>query len=242
MQNILDNASEVRRLIDDHCSSIGRDPKSVELIPVSKTKPAEEIQALYDAGYRHFGENYFQELLEKAAILPNDIKWHFIGHLQSQKSARLIREVPNLHVVETLDSLKLAIKLNNACTLAERDSLSVYIQINTSGEESKSGIAPEELASFISDIMHQCPKLNITGLMSIGAPADMSCFDKLVECASNSQEIINNYESKKGIASLPLQLSMGMSADYIEAITRGSTSVRVGSSIFGARSYSHTQA
>ena len=70
----------------------------------------------------------------------------------------------------------------------------------------------------------------------------MSCFDKLVECASNSQEIINNYESKKGIASLPLQLSMGMSADYIEAITRGSTSVRVGSSIFWARSYSHTQA
>ena len=134
LQNIVDNASEVRRLIDDHCSSIGRDPKSVELIPVSKTKPAEEIQALYDAGYRHFGENYFQELLEKAAILPNDIKWHFIGHLQSQKSARLIREVPNLHVVETLDSLKLAIKLNNACTLAERDSLSVYIQINTSGE------------------------------------------------------------------------------------------------------------
>ena len=135
---IVSNARQVRRLIDEHCESIGREPSSVSLIPVSKTKPVEDIQALYDEGFRHFGENYFQELLEKAANLPDDIQWHFIGHLQSSKSARLVREVPNLSVVETVDSEKLATKLNNGCVLVDRENLDIFIQVDTSGEDSKS--------------------------------------------------------------------------------------------------------
>jgi PLP dependent protein len=232
-QMIVNNAQEVRRLIDEHCGSIGRDAGSVNLIPVSKTKPVEDIQALYNIGYRHFGENYFQELLEKASLLPNDIKWHFIGHLQSSKSARLIREVSNLHVIETVDSMKLAMKLNNGCILANRDTLDIYIQIDTSGEDTKSGIQPSELSAFIEEIQEKCDKLNITGLMTIGAPGDLICFDRLVECAHNSQNLINNKD-------IPLELSMGMSGDYTEAISRGSTAVRVGSTIFGARSYPST--
>ena len=83
--DIVANARDVRARIDEMCASVGRDPSSVTLIPVSKTKPAEDIRALYDAGFRHFGENYFQELVEKAGELPRDIHWHFIGHLQSSK-------------------------------------------------------------------------------------------------------------------------------------------------------------
>ena len=232
-EDIVLNASEVRRRIDEHCTSIGRDPNSVTLVAVSKTKPAEDIKALYDAGYRHFGENYFQELLDKAPALPNDIQWHFIGHLQSSKSARLVREVPNLAVVETVDSIKLATKLNNACDLAQRPSLDVYIQVDTSGEDTKSGIVASELNGLITTIMAECPRLRIRGLMTIGAPGDMTCFDRLAQCAVSAQVLFGPDAS--GNAYPKLQLSMGMSADFEAAITRGSSSVRVGSTIFGAR-------
>ena len=243
LADIVANAQEVRKRIDDHCATIGRDPHSVTLIPVSKTKPAEDIRALYDAGYRHFGENYFQELVDKAAVLPKDIKWHFIGHLQSSKSAPLIRLVPNLAVVETVDSLKLASKLNNGCVIVDRASLDIYIQVDTSGEDSKSGVIPGEVGGLISQILETCPRLCIRGLMTIGAPGDLACFDRLAECAVDAQAVISATAAAGDacadvlVQPQPLQLSMGMSADYIEAVTRGSTSVRVGSTIFGARSY-----
>ena len=113
---------------------------SVRLVAVSKTKPASDILALYDIGHKHFGENYVQELVSKAQELPRDVCWHFIGHLQSQKAKTLIEGVPNLHLFESLDSKKLADKLNRAIESANRDPLQIYIQINTSGEDSKSGV------------------------------------------------------------------------------------------------------
>jgi PLP dependent protein len=230
--SIVANAQEVRRRIDEHCVSINRPIESVNLIPVSKLKPAEDIQALYDVGFRHFGENYFQELCEKAAILPKDIQWHFIGHLQSSKSARLIREVPNLNVIETVDTMKLASKLDNGCSIVNRNSLDIFIQVDTSSEDSKSGVPPSELSSLITEIQNNCPKLVIKGLMTIGAPGDMACFDRLVDCANEVQDLIKSNGDGDAVK---LELSMGMSGDYVEAITRGSTSVRVGSTIFGAR-------
>jgi len=235
LADIIANAQDVRKRIDDQCASVGRDPSSVTLIPVSKTKPAEDIQALYDAGYRHFGENYFQELVDKAATLPKDIHWHFIGHLQSSKSAPLIRLVPNLAVVETVDSIKLATKLNNGCVISERAALDIYIQVDTSGEDTKSGILPAELSGLITQILAECPRLRIRGLMTIGAPGDMTCFDRLVESAVDAQALLSPAAGDP--ATPPLQLSMGMSSDFEEAVTRGSTSVRVGSTIFGARNY-----
>jgi pyridoxal phosphate enzyme (YggS family) len=246
LADIVANAHDVRKRIDDHCATIGRDPHSVTLIPVSKTKPAEDIQALYDAGYRHFGENYFQELVDKAALLPKDIQWHFIGHLQSSKSAPLIRLVHNLAVVETVDSIKLASKLNNGCVISDRASLDIYVQVDTSGEDSKSGIVPGELGGLIAQILTDCPRLCIRGLMTIGAPGDMTCFDRLAECAVDAHALISAAAAADGAGAggagahvpvQPLLLSMGMSADYEEAITRGSTSVRVGSTIFGERNY-----
>lgn len=103
---------------------------------VSKLKPASDIQTIYNQGHRHFGENYVQELMEKAEILPKDIQWHLIGHLQSQKCNSLIKKVPNLWCVESVDSLKLADKLNSACINAQRETpLNIFVQVHTSDEE-----------------------------------------------------------------------------------------------------------
>ena len=232
---IVTNANDVLSKMNERCEKIGRDPTSVLLVPVSKTKPQEAIMELYDAGWRHFGENYFQEMLDKAAALPKDIRWHFIGHLQSGKANRLIRDVPNLAVIETVDTLKLATKLNGACELADRtDALSIYIQVDTSGEDSKSGVSHDaaallELADAVKD---KCPRLQVTGLMTIGAPGDLTCFDKLVASRAT-------LAAHWAVPDQSLALSMGMSGDYLDAIERGSTSVRVGSTIFGARDYAN---
>lgn len=120
-----------------------------------------------------------QELMDKAEILPKDIRWHLIGHLQSGKCNQLLRKIPNLWVVESVDSIKLAEKLNSACSLAERkDPLNVFVEVHTSGEESfgmvcvvigrKSGCLPEEFASLAEFILSECPKLRLMGLMTIG--------------------------------------------------------------------------
>lgn len=233
-QVLVDNLRGVRAFMDNAATSSNRDPSSVNLVAVSKTKPIEDIRALYNAGHRHFGENYFQELLEKAALLPNDICWHFIGHLQSSKSNKLVRDVSNLYMIETVDSEKLAGKLQAACELAGRTPdtpLRILIQVDTSGEDTKNGIALGEIAGLARYIHNQCPLLRIRGVMTIGAPGDFTCFDRLVEGRRILAEAMNVEDV------LSLELSMGMSGDFPEAIVRGATSVRVGSTIFGPRAY-----
>lgn len=145
----------------------------MQLVCVSKTKSVEAIQRLYDAGFRRFGENYFQELVEKAAALPyEDIQWHFIGHLQSAKAPKIVREVPHLALIETVDSEKLARKLNSACAACEPPlrRLGVYLQVDTSGEATKSGVAAnsEELLALVTVVKEECPHLDLKGLMTIG--------------------------------------------------------------------------
>jgi pyridoxal phosphate enzyme (YggS family) len=165
---IVSNARIVQERAATASSNAGRS-SSVRLVAVSKTKPAENIKELYDAGFRSFGENYFQELVEKAQALPTDIQWHFIGHLQSSKASKLIKEVPNLAVLETVDSAKLAGKLNSACEAAGRGSLDVFLQVDTSGEDTKSGVTEgAELESLLRYVQEQCPRLTIRGLMTIG--------------------------------------------------------------------------
>ena len=234
------NTQEVQAKMNAAATTAGRAPSDVRLVAVSKTKPPEDIQALYDSGHRDFGENYFQELVEKAEVLPKDIRWHFIGHLQSAKASKLVREVPNLAAVETVDSLKLAKKLNTALeTLATegaasggpKRTLKVYLQVDTSGEDTKSGVPVPETAALVAAIRDECPLLTVAGLMTIGAPGDFTCFDRLVEARVDAAAAL-------GVPVEQLGLSMGMSGDYEEAIARGATSVRVGSTIFGARDYS----
>lgn len=202
------------------------------LVAVSKTKPVTDLQAAYDAGQRCFGENYVQEIIEKSPELPNDIQWHFIGHLQSNKVKALLEGVPSLSCLETLDSQKLANKLNSMVETIGRDPLKVFVQVNTSGEESKYGVEPgEECISLCRHIVGSCPFLRLGGLMTIGQPDYSSRpenFDTLKKCRKEVATALGQDEHA-------MELSMGMSGDYVQAIEMGSTNIRVGSTIFGRR-------
>lgn len=217
-------------------STTGNKEKNVTLVAVSKTKPVSMLQECYDAGHRVFGENYVNEIVEKSPLLPSDIKWHFIGHLQSNKAKQLVTGVSNLYVVETVDTAKIATFLDRACESADRQQkLKVLIQVNTSGEESKHGVEPNEtsLLPLARHILESCPQLDLSGVMTIGMPDYTSTpenFKCLIRCRSILAEEI-------GVDEDSLTLSMGMSSDYESAIEMGSTNVRVGSAIFGARVY-----
>ncbi|ORY99910.1 YggS family pyridoxal phosphate enzyme, partial [Syncephalastrum racemosum] len=208
------------------------------LVAVSKYKPAEDLQYAYDAGQRHFGENYVQELVSKADVLPRDIQWHFIGHLQSNK-CKTVAAIQNLYAVETVDSIKKADTLNKACAAVRPDiPLRVFVQVNTSAENVKSGISPDECVSVCQHIIDSCPQLVLNGLMTIGMfgrdpsvenPDFKACSilsDCLVDCRRKVMEAIPN---------AALELSMGMSEDYVQALQAGSTNIRVGRTIFGER-------
>ncbi|KAI6248980.1 Pyridoxal phosphate homeostasis protein [Erysiphe necator] len=143
----------------------------VRLVAVSKLKPPSDILALYQEGHRHFGENYFQELEEKAELLPKDIKWHFIGGLQSNKCRALSSKISNLFLVSSVDSTKKATQLNLGRSLLSTNvPLNVHIQVNTSSEDSKSGTIPgTETTALALHILNSCPHLHLLGLMTIGA-------------------------------------------------------------------------
>ncbi|CCF59193.1 hypothetical protein KAFR_0G01590 [Kazachstania africana CBS 2517] len=209
--------------------------KEVLLLAVSKLKPASDIKILYDHGVRQFGENYVQELIEKASLLPNDIKWHFIGGLQTNKCKDLAK-VANLYCIETIDSLKKAKKLNEARGKYQpnADPIMCNVQINTSHEEQKSGLSKEDeifqVIEFFQSEEAKYVKLN--GLMTIGS----------WEVSHNESEenedfttLVNWKEKVDTKFGTNLNLSMGMSSDYKQAIKQGSSEVRVGTDIFGTR-------
>jgi len=207
----------------------GEEPR---LVAVSKTKPVEALREAYDAGVRDFGENYVQELVSKAPQMPSDVRWRFIGKLQSNK-AKVLSQVPNLVAVETVDSLKLATRLDSALRALERpEPLAVLVQVNTSPwEGTKGGVLAEEAAELAAAVAADCKSLRVAGLMTIGAAGDTGCFAALAAC----REAV---AARLAVPPESLELSMGMSGDFEEAARSGSTSVRVGSSIFGARDYS----
>ncbi|XP_008586173.1 PREDICTED: proline synthase co-transcribed bacterial homolog protein isoform X1 [Galeopterus variegatus] len=212
------------------------------LVAVSKTKPADMVIEAYSHGQRTFGENYVQELLEKASnpkILSScpEIKWHFIGHLQKQNVNKLMA-VPNLFMLETVDSVKLADKVNSSWQKrGSPERLKVMVQINTSGEESKYGLPPSETVAVVEHINAKCPSLEFVGLMTIGS------FGHDLSQGPNPdfQVLLSLREElckKLNIPTDQVELSMGMSMDFQHAIEVGSTNVRVGSTIFGERDYS----
>ncbi|MCL4125713.1 UNVERIFIED_CONTAM: hypothetical protein GTU68_005008, partial [Idotea baltica] len=211
------------------------------LVAVSKTKPKEVILEAYKTGQFYFGENYVQELVEKGndeqikEECPN-IKWHMIGHLQSNKVNKVL-SVPNLYVVETVDTQKLATALNKTWTnLKKENKLKVFVQVNTSNEENKYGVAPLEAPDLVGFVLSSCPALEFVGLMTIGAfDHDLSKgpnpdFQTLLSCRAAVCE-------RHSLQPAQVELSMGMSNDFEHAIQVGSTNVRVGSTIFGARNY-----
>jgi pyridoxal phosphate enzyme (YggS family) len=226
------------------------------LIAVSKLKPIASIIEAYECGQRYFGENYIQELETKSnskELLDKcpDIKFHFIGHLQSNKANKLLK-VKNLHMIETIDSAKLADLINKSIDKHRREGgadtlyfgdnhgkleshqLRVLIQVNTSGEEQKNGVQPNEVVQLADHITKQCRWLHLAGLMTIGKlegwnePGPNKDFLKLYEV----RDALSKHLS---IDPRELELSMGMSSDFEEAIELGSTNVRVGTMIFGER-------
>jgi PLP dependent protein len=223
------------------------DMSDVRLVAVSKTKPLELLQRAYSAGCRHFGENYVQELVDKVEMWSMNcvgVHWHFIGTLQSNKCTTLVKCMAHkdigLFTVETISSENLAKKLNNAVMKVGTDgkTLKVFVQVNTSGEESKGGVEPgKETISLCRYIAKECPGLDLRGLMTIGAPGDLGCFATLGQCRETVMQVFKE-EGITFYGGPQLELSMGMSGDFEEAIAAGSTNVRVGSTIFGERNYS----
>ncbi|XP_033375322.1 pyridoxal phosphate homeostasis protein isoform X2 [Parus major] len=201
------------------------------LVAVSKTKPAEMVLEAYRHGQRSFGENYI------LSSCP-DIKWHFIGHLQKSNVNKLMA-VPNLFMLETVDSVKLADRVNSSWQKkGSPQKLKVMLQVNTSGEDSKHGLSPGDTTAAVEHVINKCPSLEFVGLMTIGSIGhDLSKgpnpdFQVLL---SLRQEVCD----KLNLPVDKVELSMGMSTDFQHAIEVGSTNVRIGSTIFGERDYSN---
>ena len=204
--------------------------KNVTLVAVSKTKPAEDILALYELGQRDFGENYVQELVDKQALLPADIRWHFIGHLQSNK----VRYTAGfVHLIHGVDSFKLLIEINKQAAKFNR-LIDCLLQVHIAQEETKFGFNEEEL----NDAVKQLPQLNnicITGFMGMA-----SFTDDLEKVRSEFKYLRNLFDKYKQSQTANCKikiLSMGMSGDYKIAVEEGSNIVRIGSLLFGERIY-----
>lgn len=220
--------------------------RKVRLIAVSKLKPAPDILALHqsqETPHHDFGENYAQELTEKSRILPKSIRWHMIGGLQTNKCKPLAEQVANLYCVSSVDTAKKADALEKGrAALMEREGesakLRVLVQVNTSGEENKSGVEPDETAALCRHVREKCPHLHLAGLMTIGAIARSQAADSpeaINEDFVSLREVRDKVVGELGVSKEELELSMGMSSDFEAAITQGSDEVRVGTTIFGER-------
>jgi pyridoxal phosphate enzyme (YggS family) len=199
--------------------------KQVTLVAVSKTKPVEDIQALYDLGQRDFGENYVQELVDKQAALPKDIRWHFIGHLQGNKVKYI---APFVHLIHGVDSWKLLNEINKQALRASR-VMDCLLQVHIAQEETKFGMDEAEL----TEALHKSAELNNVRIQGLMGMASFTADESKVRDEFNA---LKTLKDKLETAGHPLPvLSMGMSGDYTMAIDTGSTMVRVGSLLFGAR-------
>lgn len=231
MNDIAHNLAQVRDKISAAATRCGRAPEEVTLLAVSKTKPASAIAEAIAAGHRAFGENYVQEGVDKIRYFQelgnSDLQWHFIGPLQSNKS-RLVAE--HFDWCHTLDRLRIATRLNEQRP-AGLAPLNVLIQINISDENSKSGIALNELDTLAEEVA-TLPGLTLRGLMAIPAPE--SSYERQFAVA---QQMAVAFEALKARYSTVDTLSLGMSDDMEAAIAAGSTMVRIGTAIFGARDY-----
>jgi PLP dependent protein len=223
---------EVRERIAAAAASAGRDASSVRLLAVSKTFPASDVRAAFNAGQRAFGENYVQESVAKIAELGDlrsEIEWHFIGPLQSNKT-RVVAE--NFDWVHSIDRLKIAERLSDQ-RAEDAAPLNVCLQVNVSGEASKSGVAPEE-ALALARAIAALPRLTLRGLMAI--PEAAATLDEQRAPHRRLRALIDALRAD----GLELDtLSMGMSADLEAAVLEGSTMVRIGTAIFGSRTYSN---
>ncbi|WP_448211049.1 YggS family pyridoxal phosphate-dependent enzyme [Colwellia sp. MEBiC06753] len=221
--NIKDNLAQIHQQISQACQQAHRNDTDVQLLAVSKTKPSELVLEAYQAGQRHFGENYVQEAVDKIALLSHlpEICWHFIGPIQSNKT-RLIAE--NFSWVHSVDRIKVAARLNEQRS-GQDTPLNICLQVNISQEHSKSGISLEEI-SDLAQYVNNCTHLTLRGLMAIPQKnAPVVVYQQMAELFSQLHAQYDTVDT----------LSMGMSNDLTQAILSGSTMVRIGTAIFGER-------
>lgn len=227
---VTENLSIVNKKIEEACKRAGRGREEVTLIAVSKTKPVSLLEEAYQAGARDFGENKVQEMMDKIPVLPEDIKWHMIGHLQRNKVKYLIGKTALIHSV---DSMRLAEEISRLSV--KNDAMTdVLIEVNIAQEESKFGTSREEAISLVEEVSG-LPGIRICGLMTIAPyvedPEDNRKYFR--EIKKLSVDIAN-----RNIDNVSMSiLSMGMTGDYEVAIEEGATMVRVGTGIFGERDY-----
>ena len=226
-----ENYYAVEERVQRACARSGRDRNEVTLIAVSKTKPIEMLEEIYATGERHFGENKAQELKMKYENMAKDIKWHMIGHLQTNKVKYIADKVSMIHSV---DSLKLAETINKEAAKHDR-VIPVLVEVNVAEEDSKFGVTTEKTLALVEEIA-KLPNIHVQGLMTIAPFVDdpeenRPVFRKLKELSVDiDSKNINNVNMT--------DLSMGMTGDFEVAIEEGATLVRVGTAIFGARNYS----
>ena len=227
---IKDNLAIVHQKIRKACESADRNTDEVTLIAVSKTKPVSMLTEAYACGCRDFGENKVQELTSKYEVMPKDIRWHMIGHLQTNKVKYIVDKVCLIHSV---DSLKLAQEIS-AQAVKKQVNVSILIEVNMAGEETKFGVKPQEAEALIREIS-LLPGISIKGLMTI-AP--------YVEDAEDNRQYFKQLKQLavdiiyKNIDNVNMSiLSMGMTGDYVTAVEEGASCVRVGTGIFGERQY-----
>ena len=227
---IAENIRSVEQRIQAACARAGRRRDEVTLICVTKTMPVTDLQEAYDEGQRNFGENRVQEIIEKYPLLPDDIRWHMIGHLQRNKVKYLMDRVVMIHSV---DSASLARTISKEAVKAGR-TMDILLEVNAAGEESKFGLSYEEVLPLVREIA-PLPGLHICGLMTVAPYTDdpetnREFFKKLRDLSVDiDRQSIDNVSMHT--------LSMGMTGDFEVAIEEGATHIRVGTAIFGKRDY-----
>ncbi len=226
MNAIATRLESVRQHIQNAAIKYGRLDRGIQLLAVSKTRPAEDIRSALEAGQRCFGESYLQEAIEKIQQLSDmPAEWHFIGRIQSNKTKTIAEHFDWVH---GLCSLKHAQRLNDQRP-GNLPPLNVCLQVNLSQERSKAGVAPEEVAALVH-LIHSLPRLQLQGFMTLPAPAET------LKQQRHPFQRLRELRDKIKTKELPLEtLSMGMSADLEAAIAEGATIVRVGTAIFGPR-------
>ncbi len=227
--NISQNYWRIKEEIQRTCEQINRHPDEIKLVAVSKNKPAEMINEAISAGITRFGENRVQEAMVKIPQIKATVEWHMVGTLQTNKVKRAIEL---FSIIQSVDSLHLAEAIERRC--GEKNIIMpVLIEVNTSGEPTKHGVQPEQLAELLKQVIH-LPHLRVMGLMTIGPGLAIENPEASRNCFRQLARLRREMEDKFSI-SLP-ELSMGMSSDFTVGIEEGATIIRIGTAIFGPRS------
>ncbi len=227
---IQENIDKIKSNVERAALSVGRDPGEVTLIAVSKTKPVSMIEEAYACGCRDFGENKVQELCDKYEVLPKDIRWHLIGHLQRNKVKYVVDKA---YLIHSVDSIRLAEEIQKEA-LKKGVDVNILIEVNVAAEESKFGVSVEEVEHLVREAA-KLPNVHIKGLMTI-APIVENPEDNSVYFTYLKQLSVDIMEKNIDNVSMDI-LSMGMTGDYVQSVKDGATYIRVGTGIFGEREY-----